>query len=116
LINLVQVSAQVFRAVFILDDHFVSAFAAVNNAVQEGRPGSGDTPGHVAIIFGIVILEHSLDAFKRFPRNVSGVLILDHDFPVFQGQAFGCVQAREITRGFGASIDKGASVWRGSSK
>jgi hypothetical protein len=75
---------QVLGSAFVLDHHFVAAFAAVGDSMQEGGAWPGNATGLVAIVFGAVILQHGLDMLESFPGDVGGILILDHDFPPFE--------------------------------
>ena len=54
-IFLTQRVAEVVSIVFVLDHHFMTAFAAVEQAVQERLSGSGNAAGFIAAILGMVV-------------------------------------------------------------
>src|SRR6266403_4316393 len=86
-ILLPQVVTDVAGTVLILHHHLVAAFAAVDQPVQERFARARDAPGFVAIILGIVVLEHGLNLDKGLPADVGWVHIVDADTPLLQGEA-----------------------------
>src|SRR5215218_3797798 len=82
-------SAQVTGRPRIADHHLVGALAAVEQAGQQRLARPGDSPSLVALVLGVVVLEHLLDPLESLPVNVGRVLVLDEYSPLFHLQAFG---------------------------
>jgi hypothetical protein len=72
-------------AVFILHNHFVAAFSAIDNTMDEGGSGPWNTSGLVAIILSIIVFEHVLNFFVNFPGDIGRVLIVHADSPLIHG-------------------------------
>src|SRR5438874_7306453 len=56
---------EILIAAFILDHHFVTTAAAVNQPLEQGRPLAWYPPAFVLLIGGIVVIDKRLNAFKR---------------------------------------------------
>jgi hypothetical protein len=58
-ILLPQIVTDVAGAPLILHDHFMTAFAAVDQAVQQGFARTGNATGFVAVILGVIVFQWS---------------------------------------------------------
>src|SRR6266699_153985 len=106
--------AEIAGAMLVLDHHFVPTRSTVDDPMQERCPITRHPTRFVAIIGCVVVGKHILDVFKRFPRNVSGVDIIDANLPLCHRQAnFLRVRGGGIfAYGASFSIDKGSGVGR----
>src|SRR5262245_24125274 len=82
--------------------------------MQERGSWSWNPAGLVAIVLGIVVQQHGLNAFKGFPGDVSWVDIIDADSPLLDGKPdlLGTKGSRVSGKAAGASVDKGSRVGR----
>src|SRR5207245_9571382 len=56
--------AEILIAAFILDHHFVTTAAAIDQPLEQGRPLAWYPPAFVLLIGGIVVIDNRLNAFK----------------------------------------------------
>jgi len=67
---LAQVIADIPGAFLVLYDHFVAAFPAIDDAVQERLAFTRHASGFVTVVLSVIITQHALDFLKSF-RNYS---------------------------------------------
>src|SRR6266446_10807388 len=81
---------QPFRIFYsLLHHHLVAAGAAIDEAMQQGFARPGDATGFLAIIFGVVVMQHGLNLFESRPTDVRGILIVDPNAPLLHGEPLG---------------------------
>jgi hypothetical protein len=82
---LAQEVTNIARAVFILHNHFVAAFSAIDNTMDKSGSRPWNASGLVAIILSIIVFEHILNFFVGFPRDIARVFIVHTDSPLIHG-------------------------------
>ena len=99
---------------FVFHDHFVATLSTVDDPMQHGRAVTRHPTRFVAIIGGIVVGKHVLDLFKRFPRDVRRVDVIDANLPLCHRQANLLRVGRGgiFANGAGFAIDNGSCIGR----
>src|SRR5260221_7736454 len=82
--------------------------------MQQRGSWSWNPSGVVAIVLGIVVQQHGLNAFKGFPGDVSWVDIINADSPLLDGKPnlLGTKGSRVSGKAASAPVDKGSCVGR----
>ena len=82
--------------------------------MQECGSWSWNPASLVAIVLGVVVQQHGLNAFKGFPRDVSRVDIIDANPPLLHGEPdlLRTKGSRVSGKAAGAPVDKGSRVGR----
>src|SRR5215831_1782320 len=73
---------EILIAAFILHHHFVPTTAAIDQALEQGRPLARYPPTFVVLVGGIVVIDNPLNACKRLPRNVGRVTVVHDHLPL----------------------------------
>ena len=79
---LTQVIAYVLAAAFVAHDHFVTAFAAPGDAMQQRCAVARDAAALNAQVLGPIVAQHGLDLLEGAPANVGRIFVLHHDPPL----------------------------------
>ena len=110
---LTKVVADVAAAALVLNDHLVTARAAIDDPVQESGAIARHTARLVAIILCIIVAQHVLDLLERVPADVGRVLVPHHNPPLLARKLLlsrpGIERAANRTA---ASIDEGPRIGR----
>jgi hypothetical protein len=108
---LAQVIADVTGAGFVLHDHFVAAFPAMDDAVQERLAFPRHTSGFVPVVLGVIVTQHGLDFLKNLPVHIGRIFVFQDDSPLLARQLLRkglCTWS--ATHGASAAVDEGAGV------
>src|SRR5262250_2894667 len=73
---------EILIAAFILYHHFVPTTAAIDQALEQGRPLARYPTAFVVLVGGIVVIDNPLHACKRLPRNVGWVTVVRDHLPL----------------------------------
>ncbi len=79
---LTQVITDVAGTVFVLHDHFVAAFPAIHNPMEERFAIAGHAARFVPIVFGVIVAQRRLDFLKGLPVHVGRIFVFHDDSPL----------------------------------
>src|SRR5262249_47561708 len=99
---------------FVLNHHLVPALRTVDDAVEQRRAGPGYSPTLVAVVFTVVVVDHSLNSLKTVPADVGRILVLEADLPLVHGERllYALVWRTSPGDGSGAARDEGTRIGR----
>src|SRR6516165_3279248 len=99
---------------FVLHDHLVPAFAAVDDAMQQRLARTGHPTGLVAVVFAAIIPQHGLNGLEGRPVDVGRILAVDPDLPFSHGELLlGTLKCRpRLQHGARPSINEGSAMSR----
>ena len=92
----------------------MTAFATIDETVQQGGAGAGNAAGLVAVVLRVVVAQHVLDLVECLPGDVGRILVL-HDEPPFLARPRllqGTRSGQRRPRGEPAPIDERSGVGR----